>query len=206
MRELENAVIKALIFAKNHAISVSDLPHYIKNYRHAEKKLKYGNSMETSEKMHIEEVLNQCRHNKGGGGISLNVFECGNPQGKPIFFIHGFSQSGICFRKQLDSDLARDFRLVSINNRGHGDSDKPRDAYGDSKLWADDIKAVITELNLDKPVLSGWSYGGVIILDYIRYHGEDDITGANFIGACLLGSRPVSWAFSRFWLCFWEED
>ena len=128
---------------------------------------------------------------QGGGGISLNVFECGNPQGKPIFFIHGFSQSGLCFRKQLNSGLARDFRLVAIDNRGHGNSDKPRDVYGDSRLWADDIKAVITGLNLDEPILSGWSYGGVIILDYIKYHGEDEIAGVNFIGACSKLGEPV---------------
>jgi len=49
-------------------------------------------------------------------------------------------------------------------------------------MWADDIHAVIRTLNLDHPVLSGWSYGPLVILDYIRYYGEDDIRGANFIG------------------------
>ena len=51
--------------------------------------------------------------------------------------------------------------------RGHGLSDKPRDVYGDSKLWADDVHAVITTLGLHTPVLSGWSYGGVITSDYV---------------------------------------
>ena len=66
--------------------------------------------------------------------------------------------------------------------RGHGLSDKPRDAYNDSKLWADDINAVIQALELDHPVLSGWSYGPLVFLDYIRHYGEDRIGGLQFIG------------------------
>ena len=37
--------------------------------------------------------------------------------------------------------LAQDFRLMAMDIRGHGLSDKPCDVYGDSKLWADDIQA-----------------------------------------------------------------
>src|SRR5713226_7977069 len=99
----------------------------------------------------------------GGGGIQLHVEETGNPDGRPILFIHGFSQCRLAWGKQLNSDLANDFRLVAMDIRGHGLSAKPRDAYGDAKLWADDVHAVIGVLGLDRPILSGWSYGGVII-------------------------------------------
>jgi pimeloyl-ACP methyl ester carboxylesterase len=67
--------------------------------------------------------------------------------------------------------------------RGHGLSEKPRDAYTDSKLWADDVNAVIRSLKLDHPVLSGWSYGPLVFLDYIRHYGEADIGGLHFVGA-----------------------
>jgi non-heme chloroperoxidase len=119
----------------------------------------------------------------GGGGVRLYVVEEGNPQGRPILFIHGFSQCHLSWIRQLDSDLARDFRLVALDLRGHGQSDKPRDAYGDSKLWADDINGVIHTLGLDAVVLSGWSYGGLVILDYLRHYGEDRIGGCHFVGA-----------------------
>ena len=120
---------------------------------------------------------------KGGGGIQLHVVEEGNPQGRPVLFIHGFSQCHLSWIRQLDSDLAREFRLVAMDMRGHGQSDKPRDAYGDSRLWADDVQWVIQTLGLDSPVLCGWSYGGVVILDYIRHYGEDRIGGSHFVGA-----------------------
>ena len=38
-------------------------------------------------------------------------------------------------------------------------------------------------LILDHPVLCGWSYGPLVILDYIRHYGEDSIGGMHFVGA-----------------------
>jgi pimeloyl-ACP methyl ester carboxylesterase len=119
----------------------------------------------------------------GGGRLQLHVRETGNPNGKPILFIHGFSQCRLAWNKQMHSDLANDFRLLALDIRGHGLSEKPRDVYGDSKLWADDVHAVIAALGLDKPVLSGWSYGGVIMSDYVNAYGEDQIAGTNWVGA-----------------------
>ena len=112
----------------------------------------------------------------------LHVVEAGNPGGRPVLFIHGISQCSLAWSRQLDSELARDHRLVAMDLRGHGLSDKPRDAYGDSRLWADDVRAVIDTLNLDRPVLSGWSYGSLVFLDYIRHYGEDRIGGIHFVG------------------------
>jgi non-heme chloroperoxidase len=120
----------------------------------------------------------------GGGGVELNVVETGNPAGRPILFIHGFTQSLFAWSRQLHSDLADDFRLVAMDIRGHGASGRPADqaAYTDSQLWADDVNAVIQTLNLDRPILVGWSYGPLIILDYIRHYGEDNLRGLQFVG------------------------
>jgi pimeloyl-ACP methyl ester carboxylesterase len=76
--------------------------------------------------------------------------------------------------------------------RGHGQSDKPKDAYADSKLWADDVHAVLQHLKLEKPTLVGWSYGPLVILDYIRHYGEDAIGGIHFVGGISkLGSEAA---------------
>src|SRR6478672_10646189 len=129
-----------------------------------------------------------------GDGTRIHVVETGNPAGRPILFIHGISQCRLSWDRQLNSDLADDFRLVAMDLRGHGLSDRPgQDAYLDSKLWADDVDAVIRSLNLDHPVLVGWSYGPLVILDYIRYHGEDGISGINFVdGITKLGSDEAT--------------
>jgi len=128
----------------------------------------------------------------GGGGTRLHVLETGNPQGTPILFIHGFSQCGLCWGRQLNSDLAKDHRLVAMDLRGHGLSDKPRDAYTDSKLWADDVHAVIQALDLEQAILTGWSYGPLLILDYLRHYGERAIGGIHFVGGISkLGSEAA---------------
>jgi pimeloyl-ACP methyl ester carboxylesterase len=127
----------------------------------------------------------------GGGGLTLHVQETGNPHGKPILFIHGFSQCRLAWNKHLHSDLAHDFRLVAMDIRGHGWSDKPREAYGDSQLWADDVHAVIRTLDLEQPLLSGWSYGGVIMADYVQAYGEDHIAGTHWVGAVSRLGEPL---------------
>jgi pimeloyl-ACP methyl ester carboxylesterase len=128
----------------------------------------------------------------GGGGTRIHLIEAGDPAGRAILFIHGFSQCSLAWTRQLDSDLTRSHRLVAMDMRGHGSSEKPRDGYGDSRVWADDVDATIRELHLDRPVLCGWSYGPLVILDYIRHHGEDHIGGIHFVDALTkLGSEDA---------------
>ena len=122
---------------------------------------------------------------RGGGGLRLHVCEWGRADGPPILFIHGLSQSHLCWARQYQSTLAEEFRLVAYDLRGHGMSQAPLEPehYTDAKLWADDVAAIIEQLGLDRPVLVGWSYGGFIICDYLRAHGQDRIAAIDFAGA-----------------------
>ncbi len=91
-----------------------------------------------------------------------------------------------------NSNLAGEHRLLALDMRGHGLSNKPLNDYHDSQLWADDVNAVIQGLNLDHPVLSGWSYGPLVFLDYIRHYGEERLGGLQFVGAITrLGSEEA---------------
>jgi non-heme chloroperoxidase len=127
----------------------------------------------------------------GGGGVRLHVVETGNPSGQAILFLHGFSGGHLVWRKQLESDLANDFRLVAMDLRGHGLSDKPRDAYADAGPWAEDVQAVIATLGLEQPVLSGWSFGGVVISDYLRHYGESHVGGLHLVGGNTKLGEPL---------------
>lgn len=118
----------------------------------------------------------------GGGGVPLNIVDTATKTDRSVLFLHGFSQSWLTWSRQLRSPLANDLRLVAMDLRGHGRSGKPRDVYGDSKLWADDIRAVIEALHLKEPILCGSSYGPLVMLDYIRHYGEDRIGGMQFVG------------------------
>ena len=130
----------------------------------------------------------------GGGGTRLHLVEAGDPSGPSILFLHGCSQSWLTWDRQMRSELASRYRLIAMDLRGHGSSERPRDGYHDSRLWAADVDAAIRELELDRPILCGWSYGPLVILDYIRHYGEERIGGIHLVGAVTkLGSatNPV---------------
>jgi non-heme chloroperoxidase len=130
----------------------------------------------------------------GGNGLKLYVEENGQPDGQSIIFIHGFSQCRVAWTKQMHSSLADSFRLIGLDLRGHGLSEKlsEKEAYTDGKLWADDLAAVIDGLKLQKPVLVGWSYGGYVISDYVRYYGTGKLGGINFVAAATKMGVPES--------------
>jgi non-heme chloroperoxidase len=131
---------------------------------------------------------------KGAGGVELCVAEAGNPQGPAVLFVHGFCQSHRAWQRQLQSSLGLDFRLVALDLRGHGRSEKPEDGYIDGHLWAQDLHAVITTLRLERPVLVGWSYGGVAVIDYLRHFSQANVAGVHFVGALSRLGKPEAFA------------
>lgn len=122
-------------------------------------------------------------------GVRLNVQEWGNPSGPELLLIHGFAQSYLSWSRQFNSDLAKTFRIVTYDVRGHGFSDKPAapEYYKEHQRWADEVKAVIQQTGLKKPVLVAWSYAGRIVLDYLMLHGDAGISGVNFVDAVTHG-------------------
>ena len=119
----------------------------------------------------------------GGGGTRLNVIETGDPGGLPILFVHGWSQSHAVWQRQLLAPALQRFRLVAFDLRGHGDSDKPHSGYDDGARWAADVTAVVDALALARPVVVGWSYGGYVVCDYLREHGDGGLGGLVFVAA-----------------------
>ena len=124
---------------------------------------------------------------KGGGDVRLHVREWGDPAAPPILFVHAWSQNHLGWAKQYESALGDDFRLVAFDLRGHGMSSAPLEPqhYTAERLWADDIAAIIDALQLDRPVLVGWSYGAFVICDYVRAYGQQRIAAANFAGGAV---------------------
>ncbi len=116
-------------------------------------------------------------------GLALAAVESGETTGRPVLFVHGFSQSAAAWRRQMLSDLGDSYRLVAFDLRGHGYSSKPDepDRYVASRLWADDIAAVIAAKGLDGVVLVGWSYAGLLLLDYVKTHGQEKLAALVFV-------------------------
>lgn len=145
-------------------------------------------------KSSIEHQAGKAHRVLGSGGVGLHVREWGPADAPPILFIHGWSASYLSWHNQFDSALRERHRIVALDSRGHGFSDKPLDPelYQNGAHWADDIAAVMIELKLKRPVLVGWSYGGFVISDYLARHGSKNVGAVNFVGAAVISSNPPS--------------
>lgn len=139
-----------------------------------------------------EVALNQARAHvvKGHGDVPLVVQEWGNPDGPPVVLLHGFSFGAVSFGHQI-GEIAERHRLIAPDLRGHGLSAKPwePEAYNDSAIWAADLTAILRELEVERPVLVGWSFGGFVALHYLRHCGSDCAAGLVLTGS-LAGLVP----------------
>lgn len=116
-------------------------------------------------------------------GVTLAIQEAGDPEGTPIVFIHGLLGSHLDWEAQLSSPALGHHRLITYDLRGHGLSGKPTDAqaYHEGRRWAEDLAAVIEASHARRPVLVGWSLGGVVISNYLAAFGDGGIAGAVYV-------------------------
>jgi len=94
-------------------------------------------------------------------GINLAYEEQG--EGRPaMVFVHGWACNRSFFALQAQYFFRR-HRVVSIDLRGHGESDKPEGEYPIA-AYADDIAYMIKQLGLGKVIAVGHSMGGIVVL------------------------------------------
>lgn len=128
-------------------------------------------------------MADEPRFLRGADGVRLAVHSAGDPQAPPIVLLHGWSASAAAWEHQLaDTALCARHRLIAVDLRGHGASDTPERGYDDPAVWADDLAAVLAHAGRP-PVLVGWSYGGLVIADYLRQRGSAGVAGIVFVGA-----------------------
>lgn len=81
--------------------------------------------------------------------------------GAPIVLLHGNGESGEIFDCATD-DLSRDYTVVRPDTRGHGKSESVTEFHYDD--MAEDLRELIAALHLKKPVICGFSDGGIVAL------------------------------------------
>jgi non-heme chloroperoxidase len=102
-------------------------------------------------------------------GYKLHYEEAGS--GKPLVLVHGWSQCAEMFKKNIPG-LSKRYRVIALDLRGHGDSEKPAHGYRISRL-AKDVSDFLAELKLEKVNLLGWSMGCSIIWSYWAMFGPE---------------------------------
>jgi 3-oxoadipate enol-lactonase len=91
-------------------------------------------------------------------GCSLHYEEYG--QGSPLLLVHGLGSSCQDWEYQIPA-LSAHYRVICMDVRGHGRSDKPKERYSIAGFSAD-IEALIEHLQLGPVHLAGLSMGGMI--------------------------------------------
>jgi pimeloyl-ACP methyl ester carboxylesterase len=122
-----------------------------------------------------------------GKKVELYVQDWG--AGKTIVFIHGWPLDHRIFEYQMMELAKRDCRVVSIDLRGFGQSEKPWDG-NDYDTWAIDIGKVIADLILRDVTLAGFSMGGAIAAHYVARRIDTRISKLALISAPVPSFAP----------------
>ncbi len=89
--------------------------------------------------------------------------------GDPIVMIMGLGASSAAWDPRLVEDLARSFSVVTFDNRGTGQSDKPDIPYS-LEMFADDTAGLMDTLGLRRAHIFGVSMGGMIAQEFALRH------------------------------------
>ena len=102
--------------------------------------------------------------------------------GQPVVFSHGWPLNADAWDDQLMFVASHGYRAIAHDRRGHGRSSQSWDG-NDMDTYADDLAAVIEQLDLNDAVLVGHSTGGGEVARYIGRHGTSRVAKAVLVGA-----------------------
>jgi pimeloyl-ACP methyl ester carboxylesterase len=95
-------------------------------------------------------------------------------RGEPVLLIHGFTAN---IEKNwglpgVQKSLAQDYRVIALDNRGHGKSDKPHDPNQYGAEMVEDAIRLLDHLKIDKAHIVGYSMGAIITLNLLVTHPD----------------------------------
>jgi pimeloyl-ACP methyl ester carboxylesterase len=117
---------------------------------------------------------------ENSSGIDLYYEDHG--AGKPVVLIHGYPLSGAAWEKQVPGLLDADFRVITYDRRGFGQSSKPTSGYN-YDTFAEDLHRLVSHLGLREFSLVGFSMGGGEVARYIGRFGSKGVSKAVFISS-----------------------
>ena len=107
---------------------------------------------------------------KGAHGLELHVLEW-STEGVPLVLLHGLGNEAHLWDDFVPA-VAPHYRVVALDQRGHGDSEWDPEARYDAESMTDDLEAVLDALEIDRFVLLGFSMGGRVSMTFAGRHPE----------------------------------
>lgn len=96
-------------------------------------------------------------------------------KGKPIFMLPGWTCTTRFWKKNIP-DLSKKFKVISMDMRGHGESEKVMHSHHIAR-YAMDIKNLFDHLDINDVTVVGWSMGSSVLWSYIELFGNYRIRG-----------------------------
>ncbi len=122
--------------------------------------------------------------------------ECGNPDGKPVVFLHGGPGAGInaAARRFFDPKV---YRIILFDQRGAGKS-RPHASTEDNTTWklVEDIEALRSFFGVERWQVFGGSWGSTLALAYAQKHPER-VTELVLRGIFLLRPAELEWFYQQ---------
>jgi pimeloyl-ACP methyl ester carboxylesterase len=115
-------------------------------------------------------------------GTQIFYNDWGN--GAPVVLIHGWPVNADMWEYQTEFLVSNGLRVISYDRRGFGRSGKPWTGY-DYTTMADDLAALLTQLDLSGAALVGFSMGGGEVARYLSRHGAARIGRVALISSVL---------------------
>lgn len=97
--------------------------------------------------------------------------------GKPVVLIHGWPLSGRAWESQLTALVEAGYQVITYDRRGFGKSSQPWNGY-DYDTLAQDLKALMDELDLTDATIVGFSMGGGEVARYLGKYGSERVSKA----------------------------
>lgn len=110
-------------------------------------------------------------------GLKIHYFELGSA-GTPVMLIHGYTANaeGKWIKPGIMQALAAKHRVIAIDARGHGRSDKPHDPDKYGPRMARDVIELMDYLKIQKAHVHGYSMGGSMLTQILAQHPDRLIT------------------------------
>ena len=108
------------------------------------------------------------------GRLKVHVRVSGPQDGDPVVLLHGNMSSGAFWEETMLTLAAEGYRVLAPDLRGYGDTEAmPVDATRGMRDWSDDLKALVSALDLGRFHLLGWSMGAGVAMQYAIDNGGD---------------------------------
>lgn len=122
-------------------------------------------------------------------GVQIRYVDQGS--GEPIVLVHGITDTvAVWVARGILANLAKDYRVIALDQRGHGKSGKPHDPKQYGREMGLDIIRLLDHLSIRRAHIVGYSLGGIVTAQLLTLHPDRFLTATLVAGSPRLEWTP----------------